>query len=702
MNAIPLAQITLFGAEALFAAVLLLALFRLRRFFGLAPLYVTLGVFQPIQVFLAASVYVEFYPGVTISPGSSVMFTASLFAILLIYIREDALEARKIIYGILIANLAMTCLLLVFGYQLGFSGTLNFLQLPQTLFNQGARVMLAGTLALFIDVLLIIFIFEAARRLLPKSVFLRIYLTMVITLSLDTLIFASGAFWGQPNYSGILLSGIVGKSSVAILYSVALYFYLRYLGKADAFLSAESRNFQDIFSTLTYRDKYQMAQDRTEEVEREGQDRFRAIFDAANDALFIHELETGALLDVNQTMCRMYELSYEDALRSDVGSLSSGVFPYTHNEAVHWVRKAAEGTPQLFEWQAKTKTGRVFWVEVNMRRASVGAEERIVVSARDITERKYTEVELAKHRDHLEALVEGRTAELETKTRDLERSAQAMQYLLEDVNETNESLRVANDKLQQLDKLKSMFIASMSHELRTPLNSVLGYSSILLNEWIGPLNKEQKKSQASILRSGQHLLSLITDVIDVSKIEAGMLAVDIRCFDLEEIFTELEMTFLAQAQEKGLSLVIQRQSLALCTDRRRLLQCLLNLVGNAIKYTEEGEVRVSLHNDLIRGLISIEIKDTGIGIAEENLPLLFQAFSRIPSEKTISILGTGLGLYLTKKIAVEILAGDVTVTSILGHGSTFTLTVPCQIDGEPEEKKESRRISHEDSFSDRG
>jgi hypothetical protein len=134
-------QIIMFSTQAILIAILILVLFKLRKYLGLSPLYVTLGVFQPIQVLLASSIYVEIIPGVIISPGSVIMFSASLYAILLVYIRNDAIEARKVIYGIMIANLAMTFLLYIFGIQLGFSSTLNFLNLPLGIFNQGARVM---------------------------------------------------------------------------------------------------------------------------------------------------------------------------------------------------------------------------------------------------------------------------------------------------------------------------------------------------------------------------------------------------------------------------------------------------------------------------------------------------------------------------------------------------------------------------------
>lgn len=255
------------------------------------------------------------------------------------------------------------------------------------------------------------------------------------------------------------------------------------------------------------------------------------------------------------------------------------------------------------------------------------------------------------------------------------------------VEAVNTALVAANAKLLELDRLKSMFIASMSHELRTPLNSVIGFSSILLNEWIGQVNAEQKKSLAAILRSGKHLLSLINDVIDVSKVEAGMVEVSSDSFDLAELLAEVEQAFAEEAQLRQLSLTIEKLHLPVCTDRRRLLQCLLNLVSNAIKFTEQGGVTVAARHDEAGDEVTIAVTDSGIGIGATDQTKLFQAFSRIQSDLSSKVLGTGLGLYLTKKMIVDILHGTVNVTSEPGSGSTFSLTIPVRFEEKQEEGK---------------
>ena len=164
---------------------------------------------------------------------------------------------------------------------------------------------------------------------------------------------------------------------------------------------------------------------RAEEALRESEERFRAIFDSINDAVFIQDVETGAILDVNSTMCEMYGYSREEVDQLDIQALSSGEVPYTQQDALEWNTKAVAGKPQVFEWMAKNKSGHLFWVEVSMKKAVIGLQERLLVVVRDITERKQAEKELQKLNEELEQRVIERTAELEEKNEDLERMNKA-------------------------------------------------------------------------------------------------------------------------------------------------------------------------------------------------------------------------------------------------------------------------------------
>ena len=237
------------------------------------------------------------------------------------------------------------------------------------------------------------------------------------------------------------------------------------------------------------------------------------------------------------------------------------------------------------------------------------------------------------------------------------------------------SLIDAREAAHAANRTKSMFVASMSHELRTPLNSIIGFLGVVLQGVSGELNPVQKGQLDRAYESSKHLLLLISDVLDVSKIEAGYLQIDVEKFDLKSLLTEAEHAVQHLMAGKKLALTFDcAANLTLETDRKRLYQAVLNVLSNAIKYTEQGSVKVkaSLHDNQLL----IACKDTGIGIDATDLASLFQPFERVDSHLKIKTLGTGLGLYLSHKIIKQLLGGDITVKSKLGQGSTFTIIMP--------------------------
>lgn len=309
-----------------------------------------------------------------------------------------------------------------------------------------------------------------------------------------------------------------------------------------------------------------------------------------------------------------------------------------------------------------------------------GTPTAIVTMVRDATARRRTEDEIRKLNESLEKRVQERTADLRKASDELRESQRALINLVEDLNERTGELETANEKLKSLDRLKSLFIASMSHELRTPLNSIIGFSSIILNEWIGPLTGEQKENLAAVLRSGKHLLALINDVIDVTKIEAGKVEVVAEDFDLHDVVAEVVTTVANELRSKGLELTVQSDHLTLHTDRRRLLQCLLNVVSNAVKFTERGAVSIHAGPGGVARTVELTVRDSGIGMSEADLGKLFLPFVRLDTPLRAKVLGTGLGLYLTRKLLTEVLHGEVFVTSAPGQGSQFVLRVPVSIE----------------------
>jgi signal transduction histidine kinase len=237
------------------------------------------------------------------------------------------------------------------------------------------------------------------------------------------------------------------------------------------------------------------------------------------------------------------------------------------------------------------------------------------------------------------------------------------------------NLKESEEKFQELDQLKSMFIASMSHELRTPLNSIIGFTGIILQGMSGEINQEQRKQLSLVKSSANHLLDLINDVIDISKIEADKIELYIQEFDLSLLAQEIKESFAVVADRKGLVLLLEAPpKLLIKSDKKRTKQILVNFISNALKFTDQGEIEIKVSQKDETAVISV--RDTGIGIKKEDIDKLFNAFSRISNPDRIEE-GTGLGLYLSKKIA-NLLGGDITAKSEFGKGSVFTLTLPLK------------------------
>ena len=244
------------------------------------------------------------------------------------------------------------------------------------------------------------------------------------------------------------------------------------------------------------------------------------------------------------------------------------------------------------------------------------------------------------------------------------------------VEQRTHELAVANEKLKELDRLKSMFLASMSHELRTPLNSIIGFTGILLQEMVGKLEPKQKDYLGRAYQSSKHLLGLINDVMDISKIESGTVEVSPELFNLSEVISEaVDFADVQELKSKGIELKVEIPSdLEMYSDRKRLLQCIINYLRNAVKFTQRGSILISARE--AGDKVEIMVEDTGIGIAETDLHKLFQQFERLDSPMKVKAGGTGLGLYLTKKLATETLGGSVSVESKLDVGSKFIVKIP--------------------------
>ncbi len=245
---------------------------------------------------------------------------------------------------------------------------------------------------------------------------------------------------------------------------------------------------------------------------------------------------------------------------------------------------------------------------------------------------------------------------------------------------TYQALQVANEKLKSLDKLKTEFLSLAAHQLRSPLTAIRGYTSMLIEGSFGEVGEKQKEAINRVFESSTHLSKVVEDLLNVSKIEAGGMKYEMAPFDVEKAAHDLATDLLITAQKKGLALTFttdNKQPYTVNGDMEKIRQVFLNIIDNAIKYTEKGTIAVALSKDTTRGMIRLAVTDSGMGISAEEKEKLFQKFSRGAGGKT-NTGGSGLGLYLAKQIA-EAHGGHISIDSPgVGLGSTFSIEFKAQ------------------------
>jgi len=396
-------------------------------------------------------------------------------------------------------------------------------------------------------------------------------------------------------------------------------------------------------------------QKKVEEALRESEEKYRTLTENVNVGIYRNTLgPEGKFTEVNPAFVKMF--GYKS--RKELLSINVADLYQTPKDRKKFNKKMlSEGFVmgeklQLIKKDGTLLIGSVSAVAVKDEKGKVQHYDGIV---EDVTELWQAGEELKKYHEHLEELVKKRTSELEGKTGELEQ---------------------ANIRLQELDRLKSMFIASMSHELRTPLNSIIGFTGIILQGISGEITEDQRKELTMVKNSANHLLTLINDVIDVSKIETDRVELFIEEFNLADLMQGVKESFKVAADEKDLKLSLEMpERLIIKSDERRVKQVIMNLVSNAVKFTDRGEIEIKVRKEDKR--VEVSVTDTGIGIKKEDMKKLFKQFSRIYVEGRPVTEGTGLGLYLSKKI-VDLLGGQIKAESEFGKGSMFTSTFPLE------------------------
>lgn len=376
--------------------------------------------------------------------------------------------------------------------------------------------------------------------------------------------------------------------------------------------------------------------------------RFHKLLEAAPDAILEVNPE-GKIILLNEAAERIFGYSRGELLGLNVEYLVPHAMRGGHSQhrASYASHPKTRPMGSGLELQGQRKDGSLFPVEISLSPNWIDGSLHVIASVRDITERKLAE-------DRIRVLREQYTAELTAK---------------------NEQLEARNLEVEQANRLKNEFLASMSHELRTPLHTIIGFSEVLTEQLEGALNEKQHRFVGHILQDARHLLELINEILDISKIESGRLELKREGFDFGRCIEEVMAGIRQHAAAKNITFENKNSfRTALYADRLRVKEILYNLLNNAVKFTpENGSVWVE---SAVEGdSLHVSVCDTGIGIAEEEQSSIFDKFYQVQDPARGGREGTGLGLPISKHL-IELHGGTISVESRPGQGSRFKLTFP--------------------------
>ncbi len=375
---------------------------------------------------------------------------------------------------------------------------------------------------------------------------------------------------------------------------------------------------------------------------RESEERYSMLFEDCLSPMLLVSTDGARILDANAAAARMYGWQIGTLMTMSIADLS-----IDHTESVN--REVADTVAdggRVRTFTHRRADGTLIDVEIYSTPITSGSETALYTIVNDISARTEAERTVAEYQQHLEELVEQRT----------------------------KALLAANEELERASLAKDEYLANMSHELRTPLNSVIGFSELLARGMAGDLNEEQRRQIEMINASGQHLLRVVDGILDLARITAGAIEVNIEDVDVSQLCHEVAARVRPIVDVRGVALQTTIEpDVRLRTDPVLLEQVLWNLLGNAAKYTQEGSVSLTLEQ--ADGVVRIIANDTGPGIALEDQQRVFEMFVRLEGDVGVRSDGTGLGLPISKRL-VGVLGGTIEFESVYGQGSTFTVILP--------------------------
>lgn len=389
------------------------------------------------------------------------------------------------------------------------------------------------------------------------------------------------------------------------------------------------------------------------------EEKYKNLFEKSPNAILLIDFN-GDIIDCNSTAKKLFGYDKNYFIGKSLNDLNQIFTP----EIKPYFKKIFQAFfkgdfPEPIEIEIKEKDQNQIWVEIQ---ASVVKQERITqiqLIFKDISEKKKVELLEKKFKEELEKEVKIRTNEL---------------------RESFDQQKLYLDQILKSSQFKTEFMSTMSHELRTPLNAIIGFTDLLVEGVYGPFNNDQKEILEDIRSSAQHQFDMIKNILDISKIESGQISLNIQKISVNSMVDQIISSLKPLYHKKDLEIKVKglEQEVFIYADPIRFKEILLNLLTNAIKFTIEGYVILKVEDIYKEWLF--KVTDTGIGIAVKDFPLIFKDFERVESTYVRSVSGTGLGLSLTKRL-VELHAGEINFTSLLGAGSTFSFTISKELEG---------------------